>query len=93
MQVDADKLIAFTKTLEGQVLETRKRKCQFTVRVTEKGMEYTPLSTGTVRKQSYKWIKRICDQFSLTNSFERQEYNFTVHGSYVLALIGKYVNR
>lgn len=91
MQVDADKLIEFAKTLEGQILETRKRKCQFTVRVTPKGMEYTPLSTDKARPQSYKWIKRVCEQFSLTNSFQRQEYSFTVHGSYVLALIEKYV--
>jgi hypothetical protein len=93
MQVDADNLIAFAKTLEGQILETRARKKQFTVRVSEKGMEYTPLSTGKTRPQSYKWIKRVCEHYSLTNSFERQEYSFTVHGSYVLALIGKYHNR
>jgi hypothetical protein len=83
----------FPSVASSQVIETRKRKKQFTVCVTEKGMEYTPLSTGKVRPQSYKRIKRVCDQFSLTNSFERQEYSFTVHGSYVLAIIGKYVNR
>jgi hypothetical protein len=91
--VDADSIIAFAKTLEGQVMETRKRNRQFTVFVTKKGIELTPLSTGKTRMEPYKSLRRVCDQFSSTNSFNTAEYRYTNNISYVLALIGKHTNQ
>lgn len=94
MKIDADDLIAFAKTLEGQTLETLSRKSQFTVLVTRVGMDYTPTSSGKARQQYYKVIKKICDKFSETSSFAGSEYkNFTANSSYVLALIDRYINQ
>lgn len=94
MKVDADDLIAFAKTLEGKTLETLTRKSEFTVLVTDVGMDYTPLSTGKTRHQYYKVIKKICDRFSETGSFSGQDYkSFTRNASYVLALISRYIYR
>lgn len=94
MKVDADKLIDFAKTLEGQRLETLTRKKGFRVLVTKIGMDYTPESTGKARHQYKKVIRDICDRFSETNSYAGSEYrSFTANASYVLALIDKYTNQ
>ncbi len=92
MNVNADDLIKFARTLEGELLSTLSGTSTFTVEVKEKGMDYVPTSTGKARKQSYNYIKRICDRFSETQSFRRTDYAFTAHGSYALALIDRYVN-
>ena len=86
-KVTSGQIISFAQTLEGQVLETNIRRNSFTVRVVEEGLEYTPLLTGKPRVQKRKWIDRVCEQFSETNSFMRRDYSYTVNGSYLLALI------
>lgn len=91
MNVNADELIKFAKTLEDTPITTLSGSSTFTVAVTEKGMNYTPSSTGKPRKQTYSYIKRICDQFSRTQSFRRGDYSFTAHAAYILALIDRYV--
>jgi hypothetical protein len=94
MKVDADELIAYARTLEGQILSTRTGKATFTVEVTDVGMDYTPTSSGKTRHQYYKVIKQICEKFSETQSFSGRDYkSFTANASYVLALIDKYLNR
>ena len=90
-KVTPDELISFAQTLEGQILETNTRRNSFTVRAVEEGLEYTPLLTGKPRVQKRKWIDRVCEQFSETNSFIRRDYNYTVHGSYLLALIKRFL--
>jgi hypothetical protein len=93
MRVTADDLIVFARTLEGQLITTMSRKATFRVEVTDKGMEYIPTSSGKPRKQTYSYIKRICDHFSDTQSFRKSDYGFTAHASYALALIEKYINK
>lgn len=92
MKIHADDLIKFARTLEETAISTLSGSSTFTVTVTDKGMNYTPSSTGRPRKQAYNYIKRVCDQFSETQSYRRSDYSFTAHASYVLALIDRYVN-
>jgi len=92
MIVDPDDLIEFARTIEGELLTTLSGSSTFTVAVTEKkGIDYTPDSTGKPRHQTYNYTKRVCEQFSETQSLRRSEYGFTAHGSYVLALIDLYI--
>ncbi len=90
-KVTSDEVISFARTLDGQILETNTRRNSFTVSVVEEGLEYTPLSTGKSRMQKRKWIDRVCKQFSEANSLMRRDYSYTVHGSYLLALIKQFL--
>lgn len=90
MRITAEDLINFAQTLEGQLITTMSGTSTFSVVVTDKGMDYIPTSTGKPRKQTYNYIKRICDQFSETQSFKKSEYGFTAHATYALALIYHY---
>jgi len=90
-KVTSDEIISFAQTLGGQILETNTRRNSFTVRVVGEGLEYTPLSSGKPRAQKRKWIDRICEQFSETNSFMRRDYGYSVNGSYLLALIKQFL--
>jgi hypothetical protein len=83
--------LSFAQTLEGQVLETNTRRNSFTVRVVEDGLEYTPLLAGKPKVQKCKWIDLVCEQFSETNSFMRQDYSYAVNGSILLALIKQFL--
>lgn len=91
MRVTAEELIGFARTIEGTLITTSSGSSTFGVKVTDKGMEYTPTSTGKTRKQTYDYIKRICDQYSETQSLRKSEYGFTAHATYALALINRYI--
>ena len=90
-KVTSDEIISFAQTLDGQILETNIRRNSFTVSVVGEGLKYIPLSTGKPRVQKRKWIDRVCEQFSETNSFMRRDYSYTVHGSYLLAIIKQFL--
>ncbi|BAZ02396.1 hypothetical protein NIES37_64080 [Tolypothrix tenuis PCC 7101] len=91
-QVNVDELIKFAKTLEGQELETAKFKCKFVVNVVDTDLYYTPLSSGILRKHSRKWLERVCQRFSITNSFKPGDYtDLSKNASYALVVISRYL--
>jgi hypothetical protein len=74
--------------LDGQRLETGPQKCGFTVSVTEKGLRYTPESSGTPRPDSWNRIERVLNHYNETHSTTRGDYtDITRNGSYVLAIL------
>lgn len=94
MHIDSEDFVTFVKTKEGQVLNTRAQSKQFMVRVTKKGLEYTPLSTMKPRPHQTRFMERVIEQFCSTRSFKTSEYRqFTVCSSYTLALIGQYLEQ
>ncbi|MBD1828916.1 hypothetical protein NDI43_20615 [Microcoleus vaginatus GB2-A3] len=85
---------SFVRSLEGQTIETRAQKKQFTAKVTEGGLEYTPLSTGKPRLHNDKTLNNIFDEFAQSQSFKCKDYiEITRNISYTLALIGMYLKR
>jgi hypothetical protein len=73
---------------DGQRLETGPRRLGFTVRVNEKGLEYTPESSGKPRTQSWQSIERVLDRYNETHSLElRQYHDITRHSSYLITLL------
>lgn len=92
MGIDKQDFINFVQTQEGQVLRTLKRGRAFTVRVTKTGVEYTPQSTMKARPHQTKFMDRILDKFSKTESYKTTDYStFTVCSSYTLTLIAAYL--
>jgi Predicted restriction endonuclease len=93
-QTDTDDLIGFVRELQDQDVHTLAHGNPFRVQVTEKGLVYIPLSTGLPRHHKYKWLKRVCEEFSKTNSFKAGDYHhLSMHASYVLAVIKLYLHR
>lgn len=91
-QVSANDIINFVRSIEGEELKTAAQNKTFTVRAVGDGIEYTPSSTGTPRAHPHRWLSRICDEFSRTNSFKPVDYQrITVNASYALAVIAKYL--
>jgi hypothetical protein len=92
--VDVDDLIRYCRRLDGRVLRTLWQKKEFSVHVTEQSLEYTPLISGITRKHNRKWLKRVCDEFSRTNSFHPGDYlHISANASYALTVIDHYINR
>ena len=90
--INADELIRFSRTLENEKLKALSRRKTFTVKVTNVGLEFTPLSTSISRKHPVKWLDRVCKEFSRTNSFHPSDYaNITANASHVLAIIFRYL--
>ena len=85
--ITIQEFLAFAKTKEGQVVQTRAGRSQFAVRVTNDGVEYTPLSTMKPRPHEMKMLERVLEQFQRTNSYTTTEYRFTINASYTLSLI------
>jgi hypothetical protein len=92
--IDTDDVIRFARELEGYDVSTLAHGSPFRVHVTEKGLVYIPLSTGRPRRHDHKWLKRVCDEFSRTNSFKAGHYHHcSKNASYALAVIQRYLTR
>jgi hypothetical protein len=90
--IDRQAFIKFVRTQEGHVLRTLKRDKAFTVRVTKKGVEYTPQSTMKARPHQTKFMERVLDKFSETGSYKTTDYQkLTVSSSYTLTLISAFI--
>lgn len=90
--MDRQDFLRFVKSQGCKELRTIKRKKLFTVRVTNTGVEYTPLSTMTPRPHQAKYMNRVLDYFEETGSFNTHDYQkFTVCSSYTLALVRSYL--
>ena len=80
------------RALDGSVLETLYRAQRFAVRVLPdgSGVEYTPLSTGKSRTQSWDYVDRVLDLYNSTHSLHPGEYkDVTNHASYTLTIVDR----
>lgn len=74
--------------LDGQRLETGRQKRGFIVHVTERGLEYTPESSGKARPDSWSRIERVLDRYNQTQASQTSEYHdITHHSSYIMAIL------
>lgn len=79
--------------LDGQRLETSRRRLGFTVRVTGNGLEYTPESSGKPRPDTWQSIERVLDRYNETRSLELSEYHDITHNSsYVMTVLRRLFN-
>jgi hypothetical protein len=89
-------LMAFAKSVEGQVLHTLHRGRAFTVKVTDTSLVYTPSTSGKRTKDDKACVQKICAEFSKTNEYTPSHYVKTLrawHASYPLTLIHRYLER
>ena len=90
--IPLDQFVAFVRTLEGEVIQTRGAgRSHFTVRVLDRGLEFTPQSTRTPRGHTFAYTQRVLDQFAETQSWTTTDYRFTVNASYQLTLIDRFL--
>jgi hypothetical protein len=88
VQIDANNLLNYASSLEGQELLTLKRKSAFAVKVTPDGIEIIPGSTGELRRVSRERIKQVCDEYAHSKSLSPGDYqHITFDASYLVSLI------
>jgi hypothetical protein len=91
MNVTADDVLQFAKSLKGHSLQTIARKKEFIVDLHGDSLMYTPLSTRKPRSHERKYLEKVCDAYSQTGSMCPADYlNLTRNASYTLALIAAY---
>ena len=88
-----DDLVAFVRTLEGQVLTTFAQSREFTVQVQEKGFIYTPSSTSRARLQRFPRIQLYLDEYGQSGSLDASAYHGGSNQSYILTLLRLYKGR
>src|ERR1700733_2826922 len=90
--VSPEELIEFVRAQKELKLLTLKRH-PFKVRLAGDGLEFFPLRTQKWRIHELKRLRRVCDTFSLNNSFRPGDYkDLTRNASYTLALIRSYLD-
>jgi hypothetical protein len=86
--ISADRLIHFTKKVEGKRLTTLARTKGFTIALVPAGIEITPLSTSTPRTVPFSRIQSVCEEFNRSKSLRPGDYKtITVDASYLLTLV------
>jgi hypothetical protein len=93
VSIPIDDFLSFVRTLEGEVIPTLAGRAQFTVRVVDNGLEFTPRSTEQPRGHTRAYVQRVLDRFRETGSMSTADYQFTVNASYQLALIDRFLRR
>jgi hypothetical protein len=86
-----DQFVSFVRTLEGEVIRTRAGNSYFAVRVLDSGLEFTPQSTRTPRRQTIAITRRVLDHFDDTKSWITTDYRFARSASYQLTLIDRFL--
>ena len=77
--------------LKGQNLRTLDQRKEFTLTVDGDLIVYTN-SKGNDRPHGGKYLQRVCDEFSNSNSLKNIKYRkLTNNASYTLAVIAKYL--
>jgi hypothetical protein len=71
----------------GEVLATAGGQATFKLRVTQKGVCFTPLSTGKPRNLKPEYIEPYIERFNQTGSTTTSDYSEHRNPSYVLAII------
>ena len=75
-------------SLDGQRLETDSQRRGFTVRVTGKGLEYTPESSGKSRLHTWQRIERVLGRYDEIRSLSPARYrDISLHGSYLTTIL------
>jgi hypothetical protein len=93
-QLDLPSFRAFTKTLEGIIIETQKQRRKFTVQVIAGALIFTPQSTGKPRVLPDRWVEHFLAAFAEVESFKPADYQqIAVNASYLLAIIARYLHR
>lgn len=77
--------MALAKRKEGTALFTLTQKKRFVVEVDGTSLTITPES-GTSRRVSLGQVENFCQAFAERQSFRRDAYPETHHGSYLVAL-------
>jgi hypothetical protein len=91
-RVTPEELIDFVCSRGHLELHTLHQKHPFTVRTAADGLEYLP-QTDKPRPHEHKYLQRVCEEFSRTNSFSPGDYgDITMNASYTLALIRAYLD-
>src|SRR5262245_15001486 len=89
--VGPEELIQFVRSRGEVQLQTLHKKRPFTVRAIEDGLEYLP-QTKKPRPHERKYLERVCEEFSRTNSFSPGDYvDITMNAAYTVALIRAYL--
>src|SRR5262245_57336885 len=87
-------LLAFARSLEGQVLHTLKRAKPFYVTVESEALRFTPAESERIRNARTEGVKKILQRLTETGCFEPSEYKeFSFNASYVLALVREWESR
>jgi hypothetical protein len=87
-------LLAFARSVEGQVLHTLKRAKPFYVSVEAEALRFTPAESERRRSARTEPVKKVLQRLKETGSFEPSEYKeFSFNASYVLALVREWQSR
>lgn len=88
MNPSVESLMAFARAVEGESLQTLRRKTPFKVAVIGNDLEFTPGSSRTPRRENHAQITAVLGQFEKTGSFQMSDYReSSFNASYVLALV------
>jgi hypothetical protein len=85
--IPIDQLVAFVRTLEGQVLHTLAQNKSLTVKVEEKGFVYTPEATGRPRLHRFPRVQIYLDEYAGSGSLDAGAYHDGSNKSYILTLL------
>lgn len=88
--IQLERLVAFVRTLEGQVLQTPVQNKPFTVKVDEKGFVYTPAATRRPRLHRFPRIQLYLDEYAKGGSLDPGAYHGGSNQSYILTLLGMF---
>jgi len=91
--VSVQGLRAFAEGLGRITIETPARHLQFEFWANDEGFHYVPASTDRQRNQAYKHVQNVVARYNEKRSLRPGDYpDLTVNGSYILAIIGRYVH-
>ena len=87
IKISAADIIAFVRSQGELQLQTHSKRIGFTVSASDDGLVYLP-STTKERRDGLQQVVRICEEFTLTNSFKPADYkDIAFNASYALAVI------
>ena len=92
VKIDPEKLFKFVKTIEEKLLTTSARKTQFSVKVLEDDLVFTPISSGKPRKEVSRNIVKVIERFNDSKSIQPKDYqDITFNSVYLVTLIEMYL--
>lgn len=88
--IPLEQLVAFVRTLEGQVLRTAARNKPFVVKAEAKGFVYIPEATGRPRLHRFPRVQLYLDDYARSGSLDASAYHGGSNQSYILTLLRMY---
>lgn len=93
IHITPEELLTFARKLDGKELTTLYRKAAFSVSFNKDTLVFTPTYRNKPRPHEMKYLRRVCDDFSKSNSLRPKDYaDGTRNASYTLTLIAKYLD-